>query len=173
MRGHFHFSRALLPHSGAELMLVICFLCGILCGMAGFFYNEAVLSTLFTASLDASPGISDFFLSLFLPFLFAAISLSVGCVFLLLLVCFGKAFLFGFVSLGICLSLKVPTVVCFMFFLSSSLSLVLLYGFCRFCIRLKEIPSLLKMVSFFLVILALGLFLYFRFIPAAAVLSNF
>lgn len=172
MRGHFHFSRALSPHSGAELMLVICFLCGFLCGMAGLFYNEAALSALFDASLDASLGISDFFLALFFPFLFAAIALSVGCVSLLFLVCFGKAFLFGFVCLGICLSLKVPTVVCFMIFLSSSVSLTLLYGFCRYCIRLKEIPSLLKMVSLFLVILAFGLFLYFRFIPAAAVLSN-
>ena len=173
MRGRFHFCSAFFPHGIAEQILAICFPCGILCGMVCFLDNEAALAPFFSALLNTSPEISDFLLALFFPFLLSAISLSAGYASFLLIICFGKAFLFGFFCFGLCLSLKLSSVMCFMVCLSSSVSLVLLYGFCRHHFASKEVPSLPEMLSFFLVILVVGLLFYCRFIPAATVLLNF
>ena len=173
MRGRFHFCSAFFPHGIPEQMLVICFPCGILCGMVCFLDNEAALSPLFSALFFTSPEISDFLLALFFPFLLCAISLSAGYASFLLIICFGKAFLFSFFCFGLCLSLKLSCVVCLMVCLSSSVSLVLLYGFCRHHLASREVPSLPEVLSFFLVILVVGLLFYCRFIPAASVLLNF
>lgn len=170
MRGRFHFCCAFLPHGIPEQMLVICFPFGILCGMACYLDNEAVLAPLFSVLPYTDPEISDYLLALFFPFLLSAISLSAGYSFFLLIICFGKAFLYGFFCFGLCLSLKLLPVVCLVVCAGSSVSLVFLYGFCRHHLASKEVQSLFPMLSFFLVILVFGLLFYCHFIPATTVL---
>lgn len=168
MRGRFHFSCAFSPRGVAQQLLVVSVPCGVLCGMVCFFYNETELAPLFSGLLSASAEISDFLLAILFPFLFSVISLSAGYPSFLLLICFGKAFLFGFLCFGLCISLKLSPFMCCMAFSGSCVSLVLLYGFCRQYFATKELPSPLKVLSFFLVVACLSLFFYYRFIPAVA-----
>lgn len=173
MRGRFHFCSASFPHGISEQMLAISFPCGILCGMLCFLDNEAALAPLFRALCYSIPEFSDFLLALFFPFLLSVLSLAVGCTTFPLMICFGKAFLYGFFCFGFCLTWKLSSGVCFLLCLFSSVSLVLLRKFLRHYIGSRKAPPLLETLSFFLLILVVGLLLYLCFIPAATELLIF
>ena len=173
MRGHFHFCSAFPSHCILERMLSISFPCGILCGMLCFLDNEAALSPLFCTSLYSFPEVSDFLLALFFPFLLSALSLAAGFTTFPLIICFGKSFLYGFFCFGFCLTRTPLSGECFLLCLFSSVSLAFLCVFWRHYIGSRKAPQLLAMLSFFLLILAVGLLFYFCLLPASSELLFF
>lgn len=167
MRGCFHFWGKSISCSCKAFSLAVSLPIGFLCGMVFSWKTQVALAPLFEAIPNSSLDIGSFLFSLFFPFLLSAISVSAGFSIFLLFICFGKAFLSAIVLYGLHLSFQLPECLFILSFLGCSVSIILLYRFCRYCFCSNSATSLFRTLSFFLTLLAWGLVFYYYLMPTA------
>ena len=167
MRGCFHFWGKSISCSCKAFSLAVDLPIGFLCGMVFSWKTQVALAPLFEAIPNSSLDIGSFLFSLFFPFLLSAISVSAGFSIFLLFICFGKAFLSAIVLYGLHLSFQLPECLFILSFLGCSVSIILLYRFCRYCFCSNSATSLFRTLSFFLTLLAWGLVFYYYLMPTA------
>ena len=89
---------------GTAYVLAVFWLAGILYGILCFAVARSDLSALMRSTITGSVSIVGLLSAVYLPFLLSAFALLFSLPWMLFCVCFCKAFLFAFVSLGLLLS---------------------------------------------------------------------
>lgn len=82
--------------------LAVCWFSGLLCGIFVFLRAGAPVTSLMRRMLYGSVSIVSLISICFIPFLFTAFAVFISELRLLFPICFCKALLFAFVSIGIC-----------------------------------------------------------------------
>ena len=90
-----------LWRKGCRFFLACFWLSGILCGVLAFLSAGRTLVSLMRSTLLVPVSIVGMLCVTILPFLLSAFAVSLSKPVFLLPICFGKAFLFAFVSIGI------------------------------------------------------------------------
>ncbi|MDY3224764.1 MAG: hypothetical protein SOW84_02665 [Candidatus Faecousia sp.] len=89
---------------GAACILAIFWFCGLLCGIFCFWIARDHLFSLMRSCIFAPVSIVGLLCAAYLPFLLSAFALLVSLLWVVYPICFCKAFLFSFLSLGFLLS---------------------------------------------------------------------
>lgn len=98
------FDYPILPHSfrkGWRFFLALFWFAGLLCGIFAYLSAEDSILSLMRMTPSGSVSIVGLLCVTVLPFLLSAFAVSISMPALILLLCFCKAFLFAFVSLGV------------------------------------------------------------------------
>ena len=117
------------PRKGRTIILAIFWCFGILCGLFCFWFSGVRLLPLMRSSVYSPVSIVAFLLSAFLPFLISAFLAFAYLPGLVYGVCFCKAFLHAFVSLGLLISFQASGWLMRFFLLFGDLTLPVLYWF--------------------------------------------
>ena len=94
------FSSSLTARKGMSLILAACWICGLLCGV--FYYSSSLpdIIPLMHRTVSCSASIVGLLNAALIPFLLSALFMAVSRPWMVAGICFVKAFLFSFVSMG-------------------------------------------------------------------------
>lgn len=101
MARYYHMKNTYSYCRSSGLMLSVCWAAGTVCGIFFFLYAGTPLVSLMRRTLVGSVSIVSLFGIGLIPFLFTAYAVFVSKLQLVYGICFLKAFLFSFVSIGI------------------------------------------------------------------------
>ena len=155
------FSRKRMAH-----VLAVCFLLGVLCGIAAWGFADAASISLMRRALNAPVSIVGIFCSVLFPFLisaFLAFLYGPGWIYV---ICFCKAFLHAYVSLGLLVCFQNCGWLLRCFLLFGDCTVPLLYWFWMGCLcRRQGICWYSPAVSVGAILLMVAGLEYFHVVP--------
>lgn len=130
MARFFRYGKPHIPSQMCRIFLAFFWIAGLLLGICLYFAAGSFYSSVMPGALQGTVSIVSLLCISILPFLFSAFAVFASKPFLLLLICFWKAFQFSFVSLGVLCSFSGSGwLIRWFLMFSDMISLPLLYWF--------------------------------------------
>ena len=98
------FSPLSIPRKGMPFVLAVCWTSGLLCGVFCYHASPLEIPSLMHRAISCSASIVGLLSAALLPALLSSFFLAFSMPWIILVICFVKAFLFSFVSIGILMS---------------------------------------------------------------------
>lgn len=142
---------------GSTVFLAFFWCFGLVCGILTYFSADTVFSSLMRRTLTGSVSIVSLLGVPILPFLFSAFAVFISEPRLLVLVSFGKAFLFSFVSLGVIQAFgSAGWLIRWLLMFSNCMSVPVLYWFWQRHISAVRPVKIMDLVCFLCIGLLIG-----------------